>query len=193
MIPVMLFQLLQCFQSAANVLNANTSCSNCHTEPRFYIRRTSVKQNTALFTAYWTEENSTSRAEKRAPDPSESHPSATFSEQRMAEVMSTCEPVMEDFILNQAPEERELPFQVFPDSQETYEKHPKLFKRLPSIVVEPTDTGEVESGELRWPPDDMKSIEDKATAVDQYCQKESMSIQQQTTLGEGFELFHYLH
>uniref|UniRef100_H3A7I2 LBH domain-containing protein n=1 Tax=Latimeria chalumnae TaxID=7897 RepID=H3A7I2_LATCH len=100
----------------------------------------------------------------------------------MAEVMSTCEPVMEDFILNQAPEERELPF------QETYEKHPKLFKRLPSIVVEPTDTGEVESGELRWPPDDMKSIEDKATAVDQYCQKESMSIQQQTTLGEGRSL-----
>ncbi|XP_025037969.1 LBH domain-containing protein 1 isoform X2 [Pelodiscus sinensis] len=26
--------------------------------------------------------------------------------------------------------------------------------RLPSIVVEPTEVGEVESGELRWPPDD---------------------------------------
>uniref|UniRef100_A0A3B4YYL2 LBH domain-containing protein n=1 Tax=Seriola lalandi dorsalis TaxID=1841481 RepID=A0A3B4YYL2_SERLL len=28
---------------------------------------------------------------------------------------------------------------------------------LPSIVVEPTDRGEVESGELRWPPDDVIS------------------------------------
>ncbi|CAL8303608.1 unnamed protein product [Boreogadus saida] len=36
--------------------------------------------------------------------------------------------------------------QMFP------ERVPKLSKRLPSIVVEPMDSSEVESGELRWPP-----------------------------------------
>ncbi|XP_037607370.1 protein LBH-like [Sebastes umbrosus] len=34
---------------------------------------------------------------------------------------------------------------------------PKLSRHVPSIVVEPTDGGEVESGELRWPPDDVSS------------------------------------
>lgn len=38
---------------------------------------------------------------------------------------------------------------------EPKERIPKLTKRLPSIVVEPTDTDDVESGELRWPPDDV--------------------------------------
>nr|XP_048287455.1 LBH domain-containing protein 2 [Myodes glareolus] len=33
------------------------------------------------------------------------------------------------------------------------EKGPRLCQRLPSIVVEPTETGAVESGELRWPPE----------------------------------------
>lgn len=47
-----------------------------------------------------------------------------------------------------------LLFQVFPDSVERF---PKLSRRLPSIVVELTDGGEVESGELRWPPDDVGS------------------------------------
>lgn len=32
-----------------------------------------------------------------------------------------------------------------------------MSKRLPSIVVEPTDGAEVESGELRWPPDEPTS------------------------------------
>lgn len=32
---------------------------------------------------------------------------------------------------------------------------PHAKERLPSIVVEPTDVSEVESGELRWPPEDM--------------------------------------
>uniref|UniRef100_A0A671XCY9 LBH domain-containing protein n=1 Tax=Sparus aurata TaxID=8175 RepID=A0A671XCY9_SPAAU len=41
--------------------------------------------------------------------------------------------------------------QIFPD---THERYPKLTKRLPSIVVEPTDGADVESGELRWPPDE---------------------------------------
>lgn len=31
--------------------------------------------------------------------------------------------------------------------------------QLPSIVVEPTEAGEVESGELRWPPDDLLLLE----------------------------------
>ncbi|XP_031212122.1 LBH domain-containing protein 2 isoform X2 [Mastomys coucha] len=33
------------------------------------------------------------------------------------------------------------------------EKGPRLCQRLPSIVVEPTEAGAVESGELRWPPE----------------------------------------
>ena len=47
--------------------------------------------------------------------------------------------------------------QIFPDSHERY---PKLSKRLPSIVVEPTESGEVESGELRWPPDDLSPTDE---------------------------------
>ncbi|XP_047243531.1 uncharacterized protein LOC124881786 isoform X1 [Girardinichthys multiradiatus] len=45
-----------------------------------------------------------------------------------------------------------LTLQVFPDPKE---RAPKLSKRLPSIVVEPTEADDVESGELRWPPDDV--------------------------------------
>lgn len=48
-------------------------------------------------------------------------------------------------------------FQIFPESHERY---PKLSKRLPSIVVEPTETGDVESGELRWPPDDLSPTDE---------------------------------
>uniref|UniRef100_A0A8C2V1W1 LBH domain containing 2 n=1 Tax=Chinchilla lanigera TaxID=34839 RepID=A0A8C2V1W1_CHILA len=33
------------------------------------------------------------------------------------------------------------------------EKGPRLGPRLPSIVVEPSEAGAVESGELRWPPE----------------------------------------
>lgn len=33
------------------------------------------------------------------------------------------------------------------------EKGPRLGQRLPSIVVEPSELGVVESGELRWPPE----------------------------------------
>ncbi|NXR07098.1 LBH protein, partial [Semnornis frantzii] len=83
----------------------------------------------------------------------------------MTEVMNTREPVMEEFVLSQTPEEEGGPSsQAFPDSRE---KYPKLSKRLPSIVVEPTESGEVESGELRWPPDDLKSTEDKGLHGDQ--------------------------
>lgn len=45
---------------------------------------------------------------------------------------------------------------------ETHERYPKLSKRLPSIVVEPTDASEVESGELRWPPDEPGSHDAQA-------------------------------
>uniref|UniRef100_A0A3Q1EXR2 LBH domain-containing protein n=1 Tax=Acanthochromis polyacanthus TaxID=80966 RepID=A0A3Q1EXR2_9TELE len=34
-------------------------------------------------------------------------------------------------------------------------------ERLPSIVVEPTEVSEVESGELRWPPENMDMDEDE--------------------------------
>ncbi|KAL0973296.1 hypothetical protein UPYG_G00201570 [Umbra pygmaea] len=59
-----------------------------------------------------------------------------------------------------------LPFQIFPDPVEVSlspDGSPnclQLFslsekERLPSIMVEPTDVSEVESGELRWPPEHM--------------------------------------
>ncbi|XP_018590151.1 protein LBH isoform X2 [Scleropages formosus] len=41
---------------------------------------------------------------------------------------------------------------IFPDPSD-FERCCKLKDRLPSIVVEPTE-GEVESGELRWPPEE---------------------------------------
>ncbi|KAJ8290355.1 hypothetical protein GJAV_G00011810 [Gymnothorax javanicus] len=72
----------------------------------------------------------------------------------MTDVMNTCEPGMEDFGVTAAAGDQSISFQIFPDSHERY---PKLSKRLPSIVVEPTESGEVESGELRWPPDDLSS------------------------------------
>ncbi|GLD56901.1 protein LBH-like protein [Lates japonicus] len=61
--------------------------------------------------------------------------------------MNTC-----DSAVGGASGEDAVSLQVFPDSVERF---PKLSRRLPSIVVEPTDGGEVESGELRWPPDDV--------------------------------------
>lgn len=56
-----------------------------------------------------------------------------------------------------------LCFQIFPDSLERF---PKLSKRLPSIVVEPSESGDVESGELRWPPDDLSSPDDDSGEVE---------------------------
>ncbi|KAM3933048.1 uncharacterized protein RB166_000943 [Leptodactylus fuscus] len=50
-----------------------------------------------------------------------------------------------------------LPFQIFPDPCEEEEEIPvKMRGRLPSIVVEPTDIIDVESGELRWPPESVR-------------------------------------
>ncbi|XP_060938101.1 LBH domain-containing protein 2 [Limanda limanda] len=64
----------------------------------------------------------------------------------MTEVMNSLEPGAEDFSGGGAGA-AEAP--IFSDS---HERFPKLSKRLPSIVVEPMDGAEVESGELRWPP-----------------------------------------
>ncbi|KAG8449272.1 hypothetical protein GDO86_016081 [Hymenochirus boettgeri] len=82
----------------------------------------------------------------------------------MTEVMNTCEPAMEEFTLSASSGAEGHAVQIFPD---THEKHPKLTKRLPSIVVEPTECGDVESGELRWPPEDLTPTEDKSLARDQ--------------------------
>ncbi|XP_033844540.1 protein LBH-like [Periophthalmus magnuspinnatus] len=72
----------------------------------------------------------------------------------MTEVLNSLEPGSEDFTGAEGDEAA-----IFPESHERY---PKLSKRLPSIVVEPTETAEVESGELRWPPDEPSSPEEKA-------------------------------
>ncbi|XP_070787672.1 LBH domain-containing protein 2 [Pituophis catenifer annectens] len=94
----------------------------------------------------------------------------------MTEVMNTREPVMEEFTLSQPEEEGGTSTQAFPDA---HEKYPKLSKRLPSIVVEPSEMGDVESGELRWPPEDLKSMEDKkALAAQRSCaQQHQMDLE----------------
>ncbi|KAM3594066.1 uncharacterized protein V6R79_001666 [Siganus canaliculatus] len=67
----------------------------------------------------------------------------------MTEVMINSTP-MEDMRLS--PSKDRLSFQIFPDPSD-FDRCCKLKDRLPSIVVEPTE-GEVESGELRWPPEE---------------------------------------
>ncbi|KAI2658176.1 Protein LBH [Labeo rohita] len=49
--------------------------------------------------------------------------------------------------------------QIFPDPSD-FERCCKLKDRLPSIVVEPTED-EVESGELRWPPEEFLVSEEE--------------------------------
>ncbi|XP_008276478.1 protein LBH-like isoform X2 [Stegastes partitus] len=74
----------------------------------------------------------------------------------MTEVMNSLEPATEDFGGGGgAAGDQDT---IFPD---THERNPKLSKRLPSIVVEPTDATEVESGELRWPPDEPTSPDER--------------------------------
>uniref|UniRef100_A0A672SUP2 LBH domain-containing protein n=1 Tax=Sinocyclocheilus grahami TaxID=75366 RepID=A0A672SUP2_SINGR len=65
--------------------------------------------------------------------------------------------------------------QIFPDPVEVVLSTegclscaPEEKERLPSIVVEPTDISEVESGELRWPPEDMDFDEDEDFSVMAY-------------------------
>lgn len=56
------------------------------------------------------------------------------------------------------------PFKIFPDPSD-FDRCCKLKDRLPSIVVEPTD-GEVESGELRWPPEEFLVSEEEEEEED---------------------------
>ncbi|XP_059372876.1 protein LBH-like [Carassius carassius] len=67
----------------------------------------------------------------------------------MTDVMISAAP-RDDIRLS--PSKHRLSFQIFPDPSD-FERCCKLKDRLPSIVVEPTE-GEVESGELRWPPEE---------------------------------------
>ncbi|XP_012688492.1 protein LBH [Clupea harengus] len=67
----------------------------------------------------------------------------------MTEVIISSSPI-EDMRLS--PNKDRLTFQIFPDPSD-FERCCKLKDRLPSIVVEATE-GEVESGELRWPPEE---------------------------------------
>lgn len=55
-------------------------------------------------------------------------------------------------------------YQIFPDPSD-FDRCCKLKDRLPSIVVEPTE-GDVESGELRWPPEEFLVEEEKQTSCD---------------------------
>uniref|UniRef100_A0A8C3G0P8 LBH domain-containing protein n=1 Tax=Cyclopterus lumpus TaxID=8103 RepID=A0A8C3G0P8_CYCLU len=59
--------------------------------------------------------------------------------------------------------DQRLSFQVILDPETTFHRldldHVK--ERLPSIVVEPTEVNEVESGELRWPPENMDTEEEE--------------------------------
>ncbi|XP_041044186.1 protein LBH [Carcharodon carcharias] len=56
-----------------------------------------------------------------------------------------------------------LCFQIFPDPSD-FEHCCRLKDRLPSIVVEPSE-GEVESGELRWPPEELVVTEEPSQKV----------------------------
>lgn len=68
--------------------------------------------------------------------------------------------------------------QIFPDPGEvvlspnatlTSLDHNHERERLPSIVVEPTELSEVESGELRWPPENMDMEEDEDNLFLEQC------------------------
>lgn len=84
--------------------------------------------------------------------------------------MNSLEPGTEDFSGGGAAADQGT---MFPD---THERIPKLSKRLPSIVVEPTDGAEVESGELRWPPDEPSSPD--AQIERQSVEEQSADVEQ---------------
>nr|XP_020459891.1 protein LBH-like [Monopterus albus] len=91
----------------------------------------------------------------------------------MTEVMKSLEPGTEDFSGGGAGGDQGA---IFPD---THERYPKLSKRLPSIVVEPMDAAEVESGELRWPPDDPGSPgtqPERRSAEEQTADEEQLDV-----------------
>lgn len=47
--------------------------------------------------------------------------------------------------------------------------HCRTKERLPSIVVEPTEVSEVESGELRWPPEDIETEDEEEDLFLEQC------------------------
>ncbi|XP_053568614.1 protein LBH [Bombina bombina] len=71
----------------------------------------------------------------------------------MTEVIMSSQPMDE---IGLSP--RKDSYQIFPDPSD-FDRCCKLKDRLPSIVVEPTE-GDVESGELRWPPEEFLVEED---------------------------------
>ncbi|OCT95666.1 protein LBH [Xenopus laevis] len=79
-----------------------------------------------------------------------------------------------------------LPFQIFPDPSEEEEVPVKMRGRLPSIVVEPTDLINLESGELRWPPDSLRKSKEEAGQEEDYENNEA-GEQIDTTIQEGTE------
>ncbi|XP_034714855.1 protein LBH [Etheostoma cragini] len=91
----------------------------------------------------------------------------------MTEVMNSLEPGTEDFSGGGAGADQG---EIFLD---THERYPKLSKRLPSIVVEPMDGAEVESGELRWPPDEPSSPDGQTERQSADQQMERQSADQQ--------------
>ncbi|XP_076853573.1 uncharacterized protein lbhl [Brachyhypopomus gauderio] len=72
------------------------------------------------------------------------------------------------------PDTRDRAFQIFPDLMEvvltlegSQAQTEQGKERLPSIVVEPVDVSEVESGELRWPPEPEEDEEDEGLFLEQ--------------------------
>ncbi|KAM8947813.1 protein LBH [Pelodytes ibericus] len=61
-------------------------------------------------------------------------------------------------------------YQIFPDPSD-FDRCCKLKDRLPSIVVEPTE-GDVESGELRWPPEDFVVQDEKENDIETNAEKQ---------------------
>nr|XP_033794773.1 protein LBH isoform X2 [Geotrypetes seraphini] len=83
------------------------------------------------------------------------HCSAYLRSAEMTEVMSS--PSMDEMGLS--PRKDAVTYQIFPDPSD-FDRYCKLKDRLPSIVVEPTEE-DVESGELRWPPEEFLVDEEK--------------------------------
>ncbi|NXI26143.1 LBH protein, partial [Sterrhoptilus dennistouni] len=83
----------------------------------------------------------------------------------MTEVMMNT-PAMDEIGLS--PRKDGLSYQIFPDPSD-FDRYCKLKDRLPSIVVEPTE-GDVESGELRWPPEEFLVQEEDEEEEEENCE-----------------------
>ncbi|KAL4648970.1 protein LBH-like isoform X1 [Arapaima gigas] len=76
--------------------------------------------------------------------------------QKMTELIMTSSPMEK---MHLSPSQDQHSYQIFPDPTD-FECYCKLKEHLPCIVVEPTED-EVESGELRWPPEELLVSDDK--------------------------------